>query len=72
MLIHKETPMRTNIVLDDELMEEAAKYSASRTKKAVVHEALKAFVEHHRRRNLLEIKGKIAFAEGYDHKRLRK
>ena len=36
--------MRTNIELNDELMSEAQKYSTARTKKALVEEALAAFV----------------------------
>lgn len=36
--------MRTNIVLDDELMAEAMRLSAAKTKRAVVEEALRTFV----------------------------
>ncbi len=36
--------MRTNIVLDDQLLAEAMKYSTSRSKRGVVHEALAAYV----------------------------
>ena len=63
--------MRTNIVLDDKFVEEAFKYSNARTKKDLIHEALKAFVEHRRRLNLLDLKGKIEFIEGYDYKAMR-
>lgn len=37
--------MRTNIELDDELVEEAMRYSSTRTKRGLVAEALKTFVE---------------------------
>ena len=37
--------MRTNIELDDELVEEALRYSSARTKRALVAEALRTFVE---------------------------
>lgn len=63
--------MRTNIELNDSLVEEAFKYSQARTKKDLVHEALREFVENRKRRDLLELKGRIAFAEDYDHKRMR-
>jgi hypothetical protein len=33
--------------------------------------ALKEFVEKRRRLNLLDLEGKIEFAEDYDHKKLR-
>lgn len=36
--------MRTNIVLDDDLLAEAMKYCAGRSKKAVVREALVTYV----------------------------
>lgn len=63
--------MRTNIVIDDELMEEALKVSEAKTKKELIHRALKEFVENRKRLDLREIKGQIKFAEGYDYKKLR-
>ena len=36
--------MRTNIVLDDDLIAEAMKYSSARSKRAVVQEALATYV----------------------------
>ncbi len=63
--------MRTNIVLDDELVEEAAKLTGITTKRELVHEALKALIESRRRRSLLDLQGKIQFADGYDYKALR-
>ena len=39
--------MRTNIVLDDELVAEARKYARVKTKTGIVEEALRAFVELH-------------------------
>lgn len=63
--------MRTNVLLDDELVEEALKLSHAKTKKEVIHEALKEFVESRKRLNLLDLAGKIKFAEGYDYKAMR-
>lgn len=37
--------MRTNIVLNDELLKEALRLSGGRSKRAVVEEALRTFVE---------------------------
>lgn len=37
--------MRTNIVLNDELVEEAMKYSTARSKSALIEEALRVFVQ---------------------------
>ncbi len=36
--------MRTNIDLDDDLLAEASRYSTARSKRALIHEALSAFV----------------------------
>ena len=63
--------MRTNIVLDDDLVSEARKLTGIKTKRQLVHEALKLLVETKKRRNLLDLDGKIRFAPGYDYKALR-
>jgi Arc/MetJ family transcription regulator len=63
--------MRTNIVLDDDLMEEAFRYTDATTKKDLIHEALRELIRVRRRRSLLELKGRIQFHDGYDHRALR-
>jgi len=63
--------MRTNIVLDDKLIAEAFKYSDATTKRDLVNQALKDFVVRHKRKNMLELVGKVNIAEGYDYKSLR-
>ena len=63
--------MRTNIDIDDALISEAFKYSGARTKKELIHQALKEFVENRRRLNILELEGKIKFAERYNYKSMR-
>ena len=63
--------MRTNIVLDDELVQEAFKYTDAKTKRELVHQALLEFVEKYRRRNLLELYSQGGIREDYDYKALR-
>ena len=63
--------MRTNIVLDDELVAEAMVLSGVKTKREVISNALQEFVMNRKRLNLLDLDGKIEFSEGYDYKRLR-
>ena len=63
--------MRTNIVLDDTLVQEAFRYTLVRTKKDLVEIALKEFVRNHSKKDLRDLRGKIKFAEGYDYKALR-
>ncbi len=63
--------MRTNIELNDTLIQEAMKYTSLKTKKDVVNEALREFVANHKRLSMMDLKGKIEFADGYDNKALR-
>lgn len=63
--------MRTNIVLDDALVEEAKKLTGIRTKVKLVNTALQELVRSRKRVSFLDLKGKIKFAPGYDYKKLR-
>jgi Arc/MetJ family transcription regulator len=63
--------MRTNIVLDDSLVKQALKLSRVKTKKELVHQALKEYVENRKRLNLMDLAGKIEFAKNYNYKTLR-
>jgi len=51
--------MRTNIVVDDNLMEEAIKLTNIKTKKGVVDEALKLLVQVKRQEAIRSFKGKL-------------
>ena len=64
--------MRTNIELDDELLKEAMTLSGISTKKAVVQLALEEFVRARKKKNLLDLAGRIHFRRGFNHKKLRK
>jgi Arc/MetJ family transcription regulator len=63
--------MRTNIVLDDDLVARAIKISGKRTKRELIMTALKEFVQNHSRLDIRKLKGKISFKPGYDYKSLR-
>jgi Arc/MetJ family transcription regulator len=65
--------MRTNIILDDKLVNEAFQYSRPIfTKRELVEVALKEYVDTRKRKNIKELRGKILFSENYDHKAMRK
>ena len=64
--------MRTNIDLDDELIKEAMSVTGTRTKKEVVHLALQELVHARKKKNLLDLAGRIHFRRNFDHKKLRK
>ncbi len=64
--------MRTNIVLDDQLVDEAFKYAENiSTKKDLIEIALKEFVKNRKMKNIKDLKGKILFADNYDYKKMR-
>jgi Arc/MetJ family transcription regulator len=63
--------MRTNIDIDDALLEEAFSFSKAKTKKDLIHEALMAFIRLKKRKDLTELAGKVQFRKDYDHKALR-
>lgn len=64
---------RTNIVLDERLVEEARRYAGdeAHSVRELVDLALREFVENHRRRDLRELRGRVGFEADYDHKKLR-
>jgi len=65
--------MRTNIVLDDKLVEEAFKYSETiATKKELFETALREYVDIRKRNNIKDLRGKITFNSDYDYKDMRK
>ena len=65
--------MRTNIVLNDELVEEAFKFSnAISTKRELIETALKEYVNNRKRKDIRELRGKIKFDDDYDYKVMRK
>ena len=51
--------MRTNIVLDDELVNEAMRRTGSKTKRAVVEEALRSLIQLKRQEEILALRGKL-------------
>lgn len=63
--------MRTNIVLDDELVREAIRLTGIATKRELVDTALRELVRKERRKDLFELAGQIEFADDFDHKTLR-
>ncbi len=63
--------MRTNIVLDEELVEEAQALSHIKTKRELIDKALREFVMHRKRLDLREIKGIRELQEDYDYKATR-
>jgi len=63
--------MRTNIHIDDTLVRKAFRLSKARTKKELVATALAEYVANHGKKDLRELRGKIAFRSDYDYKAMR-
>jgi len=64
--------MRTNIVINDELMNEALKLTDYKTKKAVVEEGLKLLVRLKKQERLKSLRGKLKWDADLEQMRLDK
>jgi len=60
--------MATNLDIDQELLEEAMKLGGHRTKRAVVSEALREYVERRNQLRILELFGTVEYDIDYDYK----
>ena len=63
--------LRTSLMIDNDLVNEAMELSDAKTKKRVIENALIEYVERRKKKDLRDIKGMIKFAEGYDYKAMR-
>ena len=61
--------MRTNIEIDDKLIEEAQQLTGLKTKRAVVEEGLKTLIRIKRQREILKLAGKVQFWEEIEKER---
>jgi Arc/MetJ family transcription regulator len=64
--------MRTNIVIDDELMNEAMTLSQLKTKKAVVETGLRLLVQIKKQEQIRSLRGKVKWDADLDAMRLDK
>ena len=61
--------MRTNIVLDDKLIERAQKLSGIKTKREVVQEALRTFIQLREQGDVRSLRGKLKWEGNLDEQR---
>jgi Arc/MetJ family transcription regulator len=64
--------MRTNIIINDELMNEALKLTDLKTKKAVVEEGLKLLVQLKKQQKIKSLRGKLHWEGNLNEMRLDK
>ncbi|MEK6775986.1 MAG: type II toxin-antitoxin system VapB family antitoxin [bacterium] len=60
---------RTNIELDDELIKQGLKATKLKTRKELVHYALKELIRRKKRKGLLEFEGKVIWEGSLDRMR---
>jgi Arc/MetJ family transcription regulator len=58
--------MATNLQIENDLIEEALKLGEHRTKRAVVEEALREYVQRRKQLKVLELFGAIEYDDDYD------
>jgi len=63
--------MRITLSIDDALATEACSLTGAKTTQEVVQIALEMLVKRRRKKNLLDLAGKIRFRDDFDHKSLR-
>jgi len=61
--------MRTNIVIDDKLMQEALKRSGLRTKRATIEYALELLIRLKRQESIKDFRGKLRWEGDLDEMR---
>jgi len=64
--------MRTNVVIDNDLMESALKVSGLRTKKDAIEEGLKLLVQIKGQKRVKDFRGKLKWSGSLDEMRLDK
>ena len=65
------TAHRTNIVLDENIVQEALKISKIKTRRTLIDTALREFVISHKKPNIFDLFGIGGIDENYDYKALR-
>lgn len=66
---HRRWPMRTNVVINDELMESALRTSGIKTKKEAIEEGLKLLVQMKSQEKIKRFRGKLKWTGDLDQKR---
>lgn len=62
--------MRTNIILDDDLIERARQVTGLKTKREVIHEALRVLIRLHEQAEIRNLRGKLKWEGNLQQQRL--
>ncbi|MGH9220603.1 MAG: type II toxin-antitoxin system VapB family antitoxin [Vicinamibacterales bacterium] len=69
MRLYTHQPMRTNIDIDDALMDEALRRSGAPTKRAAVEEGLRLLIQTRRQGGLRRLRGQVRWQGDLDRSR---
>ncbi len=69
---HRRRLVRTNVVIDDDLMESALRASGTKTKKAAIEQGLKLLVKLKGQEKIKGFRGKLTWTGNLDEMRLDK
>ena len=64
-------PVRTNIVIDEDLIQQAMAVSGITTKRELVDVAIREFLLRRTRKDLRELRGGVFLSNDYDYKQMR-
>ena len=65
-----EAVMRTNIILDDDLIQRARQLTGIKTKREVVQEALRILIQMREQTNVRKLRGKLHWEGNLDEQRI--
>lgn len=65
----KNTPMRTNVYINDSLLQEASRLSKIKTKRALINEALENYINHLKRIEMVNLFGKVSWEGDLEYNR---
>jgi Arc/MetJ family transcription regulator len=65
-----ETVMRTNIILDDDLIQRARQLTGIKTKREVVQEALRILIQLREQTDVRKLRGKLHWEGNLDEQRI--
>jgi Arc/MetJ family transcription regulator len=68
-LYTREVKMRTNVVIDDDLMKSALKFSGLKTKKDIIEAGLQLLVKFNRQTRVKDFRGRLKWAGNLDEMR---
>ncbi len=63
--------MATNLAINDEMLKLAQDIAGIKTKKETVNQALKEFIQRRRQLEVIDLFGKVDYAEDFDYKKMR-